>query len=104
MPLRKELLNAKFNTLVSYSLRFFICLHVASLAVLSRLKPGNSDSRLEIGLLAVAGLICALFVLDLATKKDPSRNRSKLVDTALSIMWILLMGALVLYSLSMGTL
>jgi hypothetical protein len=95
-----------FNTVFSYSLRCLVVAHLVCLCILLSIHhPVNPSSATTVGVIfdVAMGLICILLVLDWATKKDPSRGRSKLVDTVLGVVWILLMGALVVYSLSMGT-
>jgi hypothetical protein len=79
---------------------------VVSLGLLSKMRPGNpsADAKHFLVLNVMIGLTCISLVLDWATRKDPSRRRSKLIDTVLGVAWILLIGAMIFYSLSMGTL
>jgi|SRR5580700_2132188 hypothetical protein len=94
------------NTLASYSFRCLSILSVVSFGLLSKMRPGNpsSDAKHFLALDVVIGLTCVSLVLDWATRKDPSRKLSKLIDTVLGIAWVLLIGAMIIYSLSMGTL
>jgi hypothetical protein len=96
----------RLNTFVSYAFRSLAILTLASLGFLSKMRPGNpsSDAKHFVVLDVMIGLTCVFLVLDWATRKDPSRRFSKLVDTVLGIGWLLVIGAMIVYSLSMGTL
>jgi hypothetical protein len=95
-----------FNTIVSYALRCLVVAHLFCLAILLSLHrlrthhPLNSSSFSTVGvaLYAVLYLIVGLLMLDWATRKDPSRRNSKLVDTVLGMAWVLLIGAMIVYS------
>jgi hypothetical protein len=96
----------RLNTAVSYILRLFVVVHLVSLAVLFRtpVSEASSASHWATGLMILFGIICILILVDWATPKNPSRRHSKLVDSVMAIASVLTMGALVLHSLSMGTL
>jgi prepilin signal peptidase PulO-like enzyme (type II secretory pathway) len=97
---------ARLNTAISYILRLCVVVQLVSLIVLFR-TPVSGDSSAShgaTGLMILFGIICILILVDLATPTDPSRRRSKVVDSVMAIASVLTMGALVLYSLSMGTL
>lgn len=94
------------NTVISYFLRSLIVVQLICFLIASRIPTLNMSSARKVatGMKASSVVIAVLLVLDWITRKDPSRKRSKLVDTMLGVAWILLIGAMVLYSLSMGTL
>jgi prepilin signal peptidase PulO-like enzyme (type II secretory pathway) len=97
---------ARLNTAISYILRLCVVVQLVSLIALFR-TPVSGDSSAShgaTGLMILFGIICILILVDLATPTDPSRRRSKVVDSVMAIASVLTMGALVLYSLSMGTL
>jgi len=89
-----------FNTIVSYALRSLVVAHLLCWALLLSTHHPLSLSVTPVGvaLYAVIYLIGALLVLDWATRKDPSRRNSKLVDTVLGMTWVLLIGAMLVYS------
>jgi hypothetical protein len=95
----------RLNTLASYAFRFLLTLTLASFGLLYKMPPRNSssDSMFSLVFNIMIGLTGILLVLDWVTKKDPSRKFSKLVDTVLGIGLLLAIGAMVIYSLSMGT-
>jgi predicted Na+-dependent transporter len=95
------------NTIFSYSFRCLVMAHLLCMAILLGIHhPLNPSSATTIGLkfYITIGLIFLLLVLDLATKQDFSRPRSKMVDGVLGLVWIFIVGATIIYSLSMGTL
>ena len=96
----------KLNTILSYAFRSLAILTLASLGLLSKTRPRNpsSDAKHFLVLDVMIGLTGVFLVLDWATRKDPSRRFSKLVDTVLGVAWLLVIGAMFIYSLSMGTL
>jgi hypothetical protein len=96
----------RFNTAASYILRLLVAVHLINLAVLSESPVVNPSSAAHAAtaLTILFGVVCVLIAVDWTTPKNPSRKYSKLIDSVIAIVFFLSMGALVLYSLSMGTL
>jgi hypothetical protein len=95
----------KVNTVISYLARSLIVVQLICFLIVSRITTLNMSSaqKLATAMKVSSVVIAALLVLDWITRKDPSRRYSKLVDTVLGIAWVLLIGAIIVYSLSMGT-
>jgi hypothetical protein len=96
----------KANTVISYLVRSLIVVQLTCFLIVSKITTLNMSSaqKLATAMKVSSVVIAVLLVLDWITRKDPSRRRSKLVDTVLGIAWVLLIGAMIVYSLSMGTL
>jgi hypothetical protein len=96
----------KLNTAISYLVRSLIFAQLAYFWILSRTPPINMSSaeRMAGVMQALSVVIAALLILDWTTGKAPSRRFAKQVDTVLGIGWLLVNGAIFIYSLSMGTL
>lgn len=92
------------NTMVSYSLRSFVALHICLVGLLFLIdKPSNPPSSSV--LVLTAGLVFIVFTLliaDWVTRKDQARRFSKLIDSVIAVSWLVGIGAIVLYSLGMG--
>jgi hypothetical protein len=95
-----------FHTIVSYSLRSLVVAHLLGLAILLGIHQLSfhhplhpfSATPVEVAFYAVIYLIVGLLVLDWATRKDPSRRNSKVLEIVLGVAWALLIGAMIFYS------
>jgi hypothetical protein len=96
----------RVNTALSYLVRSLIFAQLACFWLMSKATRLNMSSveKLARASQVLSVIIAVLLVLDWATRKDPSRRFSKLIDTVLGIVWLLVVGAIIIYSLSMGTL
>lgn len=93
------------NTFASYVFRAVLGLQLAGLWALSKSNFGNPsiDAKQGFAFEVSSGLLIVLLLFIWTTRKNPARRYAKLVDSILGAGWILLLGALVLRSLSMGT-
>src|ERR1035441_925002 len=96
---------SSLNTIASHAFRAVLALQLVGFWILSRSTYGNPelDAKENLTFEITSGILIVLLVLDLTTRKNPARRFAKIIDTLLGIGWILLIGALVLRSLIMGT-
>ena len=103
MTTEEGLRTFRVNTALSYLVRSLILAQLACFWLVSKATRLNMSSieKLARASQALSVTIAVLLVLDWATRKDPSRRFSKLVDTVLGIGWLFVVGAVFIYSLSM---
>ena len=89
--------SGKLNTTISYLLRTTVISHVSMIVLFMSLLHFNPNyvNSLPSMVLFSAALVCltAIFLLlDWTTRKDPTRRFSKLIDSALGVISILVTG------------
>ncbi len=95
------------NTVVSYAFRSAIGAHFASLYVLIfGLKNTLFSAQhyaVAVALTILMAIIGVLFVVDMATRTDAGRGRSKLIDGVLGLIWLAVVVFLSVNSIRAGT-